>query len=337
MRLTLAKSDGTYDALNDYMRSAREQLACSAAAVCMLQHGKIVHEWYAGEHDFSGEGRPVGPDSQFHLASVRKTYLGFAISLAIEEGRIGSVDDAVTIYLSDLDAELLRHTTLRHLLTHTHGLKGGGGHTRMFPPGTDWSYNNSGVNLLTRIVENVFGCPLAELMRERVFGPLGFAATGWRKERSEQLLWTDETYAGERGDEANLFASARELAYWGQLHLSLGEAGGRQLFPPSVFQRATAVSSPASLPETLPRNGFFWWVQDRPRAISELGDRLPASSYQSLGLYGCAVLVIPEGNIVAVRMLNQLGGNPPGYDYLDDIRNFGNKVWDCARKAELMR
>ncbi|RAP77412.1 serine hydrolase domain-containing protein [Paenibacillus montanisoli] len=331
MRRNLVKSDGTYKLINDYMRLTQQQLACSAAAICILQHGQIVHEWYAGTHEAGGGGRTVGPESQFHLASIRKTYLGFAVSLALEEGKIGSVDDEVTSYLELPDTELLRHTTIRHLLTHTHGLKGG--HTRMFPPGTDWSYNNSGVNLLIRLIENVYGCPLAELLQERVFEPLGFSATGWRKERSEQLVWMNETYAGERGDEANLFANARELAYWGQLHLTKGEAGGRQMFPRSVFERATTAASPASLPESLPRNGFFWWVQDLPRAMSELGDRLPAGSYQSLGIYGNAVLVIPQGNIVAVRMLNQSGENPPGYDYLADIKNFGNIVWDCARKS----
>jgi CubicO group peptidase (beta-lactamase class C family) len=67
-------------------------------------------------------------------------------------------------------------------------------------------------------------------------------------------------------------------------------------------------------------------VQDKPRPLSELGNELPKGSYQSLGFYGNAVLVIPEYNIVAVRMLNQIEPEPAEYDYLKDIQSFGNLV-----------
>lgn len=50
----------------------------------------------------------------------------------------------------------------------------------------------------------------------------------------------------------------------------------------------------AHLDEYLPRHGFFWWVQDRPRPTSELGNNLPRDTYQSLGFYGNACIVIPE-------------------------------------------
>ncbi|ETT39351.1 penicillin-binding protein [Paenibacillus sp. FSL R7-269] len=43
-----------------------------------------------------------------------------------------------------------------------------------------------------------------------------------------------------------------------------------------------------------------------------------------------ACLVIPEHRLVAVRMYNQAGPNPPGYDYLEDIKAFGDKVLTCT-------
>jgi CubicO group peptidase (beta-lactamase class C family) len=317
-----------FEALTDYLSTVKAATLSSAASLYVMQAGEVVLEWYAGTHDSSADSSPVDAESQFNVASVRKTYLGLAISLALHEGRIAGLDDPVTDYLPEGKEDLLRGTTIRHLLTHTHGLEGN--HRRLFPPGTDWSYNNAGVNLLIRIVSEVFGEPLAQVMRRRVFEPYGLAETGWRKHEHGKLVWMDEVYAGELGGEANLFVSTRDLARWGQLHLTKGLSDGKQPIPSAVFERAVSIATPQGLDDGLPRNGFFWRVQDRPRAASELGGNLPLGAYQSLGVYGNAVLVIPETETVAVRMLNQTEPNPPGYDYLADIQSFGNLAYSCA-------
>ena len=44
-----------------------------------------------------------------------------------------------------------------------------------------------------------------------------------------------------------------------------------------------------------------------------------------------ALLVIPEENVVAVRMFNRYGSSD-GYDYLNDIRSFGDTVYKCSIK-----
>lgn len=215
--------------------------------------------------------RKVDVKSQFNIASIRKTYLGFAISLALFEGRIKGLNDSVSVYLDGLDDDVIAGTTIRHLLTHTQGLYSP--LKRMFPSGSDWKYNNAG--------------------------------------------------------EANLFVSTRELAFWGYLHLTKGYYQGKQILSNLIFEQAVKIITPSALDVTLPRNAFFWWVQDRPRATSELGEHLPKGAFQSLGIYGNALLVIPEYNVVAVRMLNQTERSPSGYDYLRDIQTFGNMVSEC--------
>ncbi|MCU6793873.1 beta-lactamase family protein [Paenibacillus sp. WQ 127069] len=310
--------------LNQYMLTIQHLISATAASMVVIHHGQIVNEWYSGSHGSSSESRTVDARSRFNVASVRKTYLGAAISLAIYEGKIKSIDDPVTEYIADYAPELLSHTTLRHLLTHTHGLRGH--NQRLFPPGTEWKYNNAGVNLLIQMVRNVFDQPLAQVMQERFFVPYGFTETGWVQEEQDHLVWLHEAYSSDQGSEANLFASTRELAYWGYLHLTKGMYKGKQIIPSAVFNTCSSIATPAALNQTITRNGFFWWVQDIPRPTSELGDQLPVGSYQSLGLYGNAVLVIPAYHLVAVRMLNQTEPNPPTYDYIHDIQTFGNLV-----------
>ncbi|WP_152392907.1 serine hydrolase domain-containing protein [Paenibacillus guangzhouensis] len=330
MQMLVDSSNHAFSEVNEYVLKIKNMISASAASTYIIQDDCIVNEWYSGYHDESEGSRKVDAESRFNVASVRKTYLGFAVSLAFYEGRIKSLDDHVTDYLDDLDELILKDTKIRHLLTHTHGLQGRANHIRrVFSPETDWEYNNTGVNLLIKIVHKVFGQTLAEIMEERMFLPYGFTETGWIKGKSEKLVWLNENYMDDQGNDANLFVSTRELAYWGYIHLTKGKVNGIQLVPSYIFEQVSAIATPSNLNETLPRHGFFWWIQDKSRPLSELGDQLPKNAYQSLGLYGNTVLVIPEYNVVAVRMLNQTERNPPQYDYIEDIKTFGNIVCKC--------
>ncbi|WP_274365882.1 serine hydrolase [Paenibacillus thermotolerans] len=113
----------------------------SAASVLIIQNDVIVSEWYSGRHEHSGHSRIVDAKSQFNIGSIRKTYLGFVISLALFEGSIKSLNDSVSDYLDNLSDYVIAGTTIRNLLTHTHGLHGP--LKRMFPSGTDWHYYRS--------------------------------------------------------------------------------------------------------------------------------------------------------------------------------------------------
>lgn len=71
-------------------------------------------------------------------------------------------------------------------------------------------------------------------------------------------------------------------------------------------------------------------MQATPRAISEIVSTLLSATYQILGITDCACLAIPDHKIVAVRMYNHAEPNPPRYDYLEDIRSFGDQVLACC-------
>ncbi|MEV5029240.1 serine hydrolase domain-containing protein [Paenibacillus sp. LPE1-1-1.1] len=313
-----------YRALNDHVVKVKDQLSCSAAATLVIHNDTIVTENYFGSYEYHSKIQSVMPSTRFNVASVRKSYIGFAISLALYQKKLSSVDDYISDYIDDLNLAAVKGVRIRHLLTYTHGLKNN--HEKLFPPGTSWKYNNVGINMLIRLIRKIFEAPLSEVMKQYVFKPCNFVETGWCKNRDENLVWLNEEYDADQGGEANLFVSARELAFWGYLHLNRGLVNGRQIVPKEVVEQATTIHSPACLDNTLPRNGFAWWIQDKPRTISEIGNTVPTGSYQILGKTGCACLVIPEHRLVAVRMYNQVGSNPSGYDYLEDIKDFGDKV-----------
>jgi CubicO group peptidase (beta-lactamase class C family) len=325
----------TFKEVNDYAAAIQHQIGATAAAVYVIQKDSVVNEWYAGFHGAVERSRKVDEYSQFNVGSVRKTYLALAISLLIEQGEIGGIDDEIGTYLPSPDALLVQGTTLRHLLTHTHGLHTVDGKLiRKFPSGQSWYYTNTGIHMLIELVTARAGRNLADYMREHVFLPMGLTETGWRTASHEQLVYNmyDEPDArvgpnwSPAGDQSNLFTSARELAAWGDFHLRRGWHNGRQIIPEAVFDRITAVQTPNTLPGHLPRHGFIWWMQHHS-PLNEIGERLPPGAFQMLGITGCACLAIPECEAVAVRMYNQLH-NPPGYDYLADIRRFGDLVYE---------
>ncbi len=274
----------------------------------------------------------VDADSHFNVASVRKTYLGFAISLLIEFGMIRSIDDEIGYYINEVP-DLIKGITIRHCLTHTHGLDISEGEiVNSFLPGTDWAYTNVGINLLIELVQCVTGTSLANYIQHELLEPAGLVETGWRTQYEERLIYNYYDEQDNRvgpndssaGDQSNLFVSARELALWGNLHLTKGKIQGEAIFSESIFNRITSLQTPETLPSHLPRQGFIWWLQ-RNTPLNQIGSNVPDDAYQILGITGCACLVIPKYQAVAVRMYNQLN-NKRDYNYLKDIREFGNKV-----------
>src|SRR5262249_11247756 len=55
----------------------------------------------------------------------------------------------------------------------------------LFEPGTQWNYSMS-VDVLGRVLEVVAGQPLDEILRERIFEPLGMGDTGFQYAESER-------------------------------------------------------------------------------------------------------------------------------------------------------
>lgn len=330
----MQKTTINYDSLISHLEETQRLMSSSAAASVIIQNGEIIWEWYSGYHRYLPKAQSVDKNSQFNVASSRKTYIAFAVAYALFHGNIRSIDDKVEDYLPEVQG--IEGRRIRHLLTHTHGLQEQDEKiVHLFTEGTNWKYNNTGVNLLVEIIERTTGKTVSEILQKYVFEPLGFSQTGWKKHKADNLIFNvheDTDILGpndsSRGDQSNLFTSARDFAYWGNLHLNKGKVNGQQLLPSSLFNELTTIQSPEILPQKLPTQGFFWWVQgEHTSPISEIGERVPSGAFQILGFTGCACLVIPAFNLVAVRMLNQTGQDQhPDFNYLTEIRQFGNIV-----------
>ncbi|MCM3387823.1 serine hydrolase domain-containing protein [Ureibacillus chungkukjangi] len=338
------KSNNDFTPIVEHVKNTANQVVCSGAATFVIHKDTVVIEEYWGKQSNKNDARTVQANTQFHVASVRKSYIGFAVAYAIFTGKIQSIDDHVLQYLPELDTEIWENTTIRHLLTHTHGLNELDGQIfREYPVGENWTYRQVNINTLTELVNRTTQKTVSHILHEQVFEPLGLKETGWYSNSHEKLVDVILTDGQHRkwnidkstdGDRMNMFVSARELAFWGYLHLKEGNINGKQIVPKELLNLAISLQSPSTIDKDLPQNGFLWFVKALPATKTEIGASVPKGAFQILGYTGVTLLVIPDEDIVAVRMFNSYG-SPEGYDYLEDVRSFGDTVMDCLKKLEI--
>ncbi|KGM46140.1 serine hydrolase domain-containing protein [Neobacillus niacini] len=323
-----------FQPLISYIEDIKERNHSSGAALVIIKDNQMVLEHYSGYHANTKNSRPIDATSQFNVASARKSYLGLVVAFALYEGKIKSLDDLAVHYFENIDKELLGKTTIRHLVTHSHGLhqREDGTIFREFQPGANWAYRGINIIMMTELVNRLYDKSFPELLEERVFKPMGFNETAWQTEHNEKLVQVVDdpkepaSYKvgqTKNGMESNLHTSAREFARWGNLHLN----HGMDIVPKEVIQLATNVQNPSYKNNDLPQNGLFWFVQGTPAKHSELGERVPKGSYQIIGVTGPTLLVIPEYNVVVAKMFNKQY-NYGGSHYLHYLREFSNLVAD---------
>lgn len=342
--MTLAKDySNLFEEVHIHVKESAEKMGSSGAALFIIQNDKVVTEAYFGKQSNAIHARDVKSDTQFHIASVRKAYIGFAAAYAIYNGYF-SIDDPIRQFVDDSHLSAYECVTIRHLLTHTHGLKIEDGKLiSEYEPGKSWAYRGPGIDLLTLIIKKTTGQSVADIVKEQVIDQVGFQSTEWIKMSQphlkiaktirdvDNIFWTETDVVD--GSGMNMYVSAKELALWGYIYLTGGEWGGKQLIPREIIQMATSIQTPDP---TLPihKNGFLWFIKDTNHTFNQIGDTVPKGSYQLLGYTNVALLIIPEENIVAVRMFNRYGSTE-GYDYLKDIRSFGDTVYKCSIRATM--
>ena len=180
-----------------------DSVTSPGCTVGVTKDGLTILERAYGMADLE-HGIPNSTETIFEGGSVSKQFTAAAVVLLALEGKL-SLDDDVRDYIPEVP-DYGTTITLRHMMNHMSGLRDWGsvagisgwgrgershGHDDVldivsrqsvlnFEPGHEYSYSNTGFNLLAIIVGRVSGTSFAQFSKERIFEPLGMKNTEWR-------------------------------------------------------------------------------------------------------------------------------------------------------------
>jgi N-acyl-D-aspartate/D-glutamate deacylase/CubicO group peptidase (beta-lactamase class C family) len=233
------------DAIDTIVREEMLAQRIPGMAVAVIRGGNTVSVKGYGlanvEHNV-----PVTDETIFQSGSVGKQFTAAAVMLQVEDGKLALSDPLIKFFPNGPAA--WHDITVRHLLTHTSGVpdyndglldyrkdyseddlvKFASTLTLDFTPGSEWKYSNTAYQLLGIIVRRVSGSFYGEVLRDRVFAPLGMTtariiseadivahrAAGYRLERGtlRNQEWVSPTL--NTTADGSLYLSLRDLVAW---------------------------------------------------------------------------------------------------------------------------
>lgn len=203
---------------------ARYDRNTPGCAVGLAKNGVTLHTQGYGSANLEYRV-PLTDSTVMESGSVAKQFTSAAMVLLQQDGRL-SLDDDIRKYLPEVP-DFGQRITIRHLLTHTSGLRDQWGllglegrgpgtqvhsprttldlvaHQRMlnFPVGSEYLYSNTGYALAALIIERVSGQSLQEFTQQRLFRPLGMTHTQWRDDFTRVVANRATAYAPVRDGE----------------------------------------------------------------------------------------------------------------------------------------
>ncbi len=178
------------EAVDAYVPAEMQKRKIPGLSLAVVRNGQVVKATGYGlanvEHNV-----PASAGTVYQIGSVGKQFTATLVMMLAEEGKL-SLDDPIGKHLPEAP-DIWKPVTVRHLLSHTAGFSNGlyrqinmrQDYTEAellkqiaalpldFEPGTKWSYSNPGYVTLGILIHRVTGKFYGDLLRERVFAPLG--------------------------------------------------------------------------------------------------------------------------------------------------------------------
>ena len=178
-----------------------------------------------------------------NLYSATKTIVGLLVGVAIDEGKIHSLDDKVSRYIPIYNKGMQADVTLRDLLTMSGGMAWDEAYASLFSvtthgyygndlyelvtrleveerPGVRFSYRSGETQLLAFVLEAATGKTLSRYAEEKLWRPM---------QAEREAYWLLDKEGGDEKAFCCFHTTARDAARFGRLMLHRGEWNGRQL------------------------------------------------------------------------------------------------------------
>ncbi len=316
------------------IEAAIAEQKCPGGVLWLERNGQSYHKAF-GNRAVEPAREAMTEDTIFDAASLTKVVATTpAIMLLVERGGV-DLDAPVHQYLPEFKANGKEAITIRHLMTHTSGLRPG------IPARPDWTgyekaielgctekplnaagtvfrYSDINYILLGEVVQRVSGIMLNNFVAEEIYAPLKMLDTAFLPPPSKlarvaptERLESGEVLRGKVHDptarrmggvagHAGLFTTAADMARFARMLLNLGELDGARVFKTETVKLMTAVQSPEGVPT---RRGLGWDIDSGysgPR-----GKVFPIGSYGHTGWTGTSLWIDPFSQTFVIFLSNR--------------------------------
>ena len=287
----------------------------------VFQHDSLIFEQYWNGWD---------ADSVSNSFSVAKSYISVLTGIAMGDGKINSVFQPVGDFLPEYKEGCYAKITIWNLLTMSTGLDWSESGANPFSdnakgyygtnvrelslmqpcrdePGKDFDYISGSTQIMAEVLEAAYGKPLDELVREKIWTPLGCEHDAyWGKDRED----------GDFKAFCCLYATARDFGRIGQLYLDSGMWRGKRIVPVEYWNASITPAKLMDKGRPNDRYGYFWWLTEV--------DGQPV--WYCRGFHGEYVVVLPREDLVFVRTgmkreeVNEVGHPTDVYEWISIAR-----------------
>jgi CubicO group peptidase (beta-lactamase class C family) len=270
-------------------------------SVIVVRHGYIVYEKYFGAQ--------WDVNTVHNIFSCTKSIMGSLVGIALQHGKISSLDDRMVDYFPNRTIRNLNERKKAIRLIDLMTMKGGfDWPERSYPytdprnpwiralrsndtvqfvldapmaaePGTVWGYNGGFSQLLSAIVTDKTGMNTMEFAKENLFGPLGITKFIWK---------TDQQGIYDAG--GGLSMTPRDMAKYGYLILNRGVWEGKQIIPADFVAESVKTQTLFNA-----HSGYgyeSWWTIP------------PYGYYYAAGIRGQRIYVMEKQDMVIVTTAN---------------------------------
>ena len=288
-------------------------------AYLIIKDDSIRHEEY-----WSG----YGDTSHTSSFSMAKSFVSILVGIAIQEGKIKSLDQPVSDFLPEFKEGANSKVAIRHLVTMSSAVNFNESYVNPFgfaaeayygsdlrklvfkfyvdgEPGKTFDYQSGNTQLLGFILRKATGMSLAEYASEKLWIPL---------QAKHDAYWSLDHKDGDEKAYCCFNSNARDFARIGKLYLDSGRWNGTQVVPEQYVLESVQPAPTLDDGAQNQRYGYSWWL---------LPSYKGHDIFYARGILGQYIIMIPDLKMIVVRLgkkreLTAINGHPTDlYWYID--------------------
>lgn len=292
------KVSSRYNSKELSAQHAKEFAELETVAFVVIKNDSMIHEQYWDKFD---------QDSYTNSFSMAKTFISILIGMAIEDGKIQGVDQAVGDFLPEFKTGENARLRIKHLLTMSSGINFDEDYVSPFAypaqayygsdlkkltygynvtsePGKEFIYLSGNTELLGFILEKATGKTISQYASEKLWKPLG---------AKNSAFWSLDHSDGHEKAYCCFNSNAPDFARIGELYLDSGKWNGQPLLSSNYVINSV---TPADLLSGGSKNdeyGYAWWL---------IPDYKGHRIFYARGILGQYIFCIPDKKMVVVRL-----------------------------------